>query len=392
MSEKKKKKNLEELNFIEAIIFLWNSKFKIISFTLTAVIIVWSILSSRPNPDFESITQIKYISAPQAEKYALLNNILYNDENEKKPFFEITGVSLLNTYLSVLESVEFQNVIKRVGLLDPKDYISEEEFDSAVIRLASRLKLEPPTPTDGKYKGPERRFWELQYKYNDLGKYKEFLSVMDKVANETTRLLVKDSFENRVNVAEQKQIFQIIDLDTSINNSYLDYETAVGNKLVFLREQAKLARELNVAKYSFSEDFLLDTEFETKDKSLAFYVPDSLGTKQPFYLHGYEAIENEISIIEMRKNGAPFINSLTNLNKRKRLLTQDKTIARAKSAISLSPIINKEEFQAAQLNIETTTYSFDKKRRLLLLIAAIIGGIIGVIYSVSQSYNVKTKD
>ena len=99
----------------------------------------------------------------------------------------------------------------------------------------------------------------------------------------------------------------------------------------------------------------------------------------PFYLRGFRAIDKEIALIESRTDTKAFTPKLFSLEQKKRMVIQDKTMDRAKTLYLSSPIVN-NLFYAASANIKATKFAYNNTRNKLLLIAIVIGLIIGLLY------------
>ena len=109
-------------------------------------------------------------------------------------------------------------------------------------------------------------------------------------------------------------------------------------------------------------------------------VPGVFKTDNPFYLRGYEAIEKEIELIETREDIKAFIPGLLKLEQKKRSFEQDKIFERADSLFATTPIMNTDEFSATSVTIGATEFESQHKRIMMLVMAVVVGGIVGAIY------------
>ena len=179
----------------------------------------------------------------------------------------------------------------------------------------------------------------------------------------------------------------------------LDYERQVSNRVAFLKEQAAIARTLNVA----------DSTIETQSFASKSGIITNVTTDVPFYLRGYKAIEKELALILSRSDKTSFVvglleleqkkraleqdktveraelrkiyeKSLLELERQKRAIKQDKTVERAKSLFALSPIGSEQGFSAVSFEAASTTFKTQSNRMLMAILAAFIGGIIGIAY------------
>jgi len=108
-------------------------------------------------------------------------------------------------------------------------------------------------------------------------------------------------------------------------------------------------------------------------------------TDTPFYLRGYEAIEKEIELIKSRTNKEAFVKGLVELEQNQRTLKQDKMLERAESLFASTPILNTTDFSAVSVTVNATTFETKSKKMLMLALAVVIGGMVGVIYVLISS-------
>ena len=177
-------------------------------------------------------------------------------------------------------------------------------------------------------------------------------------------------FETLLRTQRLKRSFELEDISTQITNILADYDRKTSDRLAFLSEQALIARKLGVAKNTI----------EAQTFSAQNGVVASVKTDTPFYLRGYEAIEKEIELISSRKDKRAFTSGLLELEQKKRTLEQDKMLQRAEALFAETPLVKPSEFSAASLAIEATKLEYKSKRALMLALAAVVGGMIGVVY------------
>ena len=149
-----------------------------------------------------------------------------------------------------------------------------------------------------------------------------------------------------------------------------DYKITITNRLAFLKEQAEIARTLNIKKNT------LETEYFQTDNTIV----TNIKSENSYYLKGYEMIEKEISLISSRENEKAFISNLIELEKSKRDILQNKKIERLKFLFSQTLVIDKNNFKAAKIDFLTTVYKQEQSLKKILGISLIIGLIISLIY------------
>lgn len=410
----------DEIDLVELFQTVWDGKWKIISFVVVSVVSVFGYQISQPAPSFTATTEIRPISTIQAERYTASNAV---------GFFQVRRSQLLDLYIEQLEERSlFEEAIRTFQLLDADKYDDEQAFNDAVVALASSIEVLAPHNADGAERGDVRRFGSIVFEHNDAEKWKSVLSSVNSIANNEVRLTLQRRFATSLSVARQnrefelediktqmanvkrdfdkemdefelKHSFQLEDVETQIANALADYERKTADRLAFLREQAAIARKLGVAKNTI----------EAQTFSVQNGMVANVKTDTPFYLRGYEAIEKEVELIESRENTQAFIDglleleqkkrrleqdrtlqraeknkvfldALIELEKKKREIEQDKTLKRAEALFASTPIMSSSDFSAVSVNVEATDFRRQSQQKLALVMAVLIGGMMGMVY------------
>ena len=353
----------DEIDLIELFQTVWDGRWKIVRIAFLSLLGVVGFQFTQPAPSFVATTEIKPINSVEAERYTAINAL---------GFFKVTPSLLFDLYKEQLEErVLFEDAIRKFGLLDASRYEDETAYNDAVIELAASIEILPPSNLDGKDKTADiRRYWELVFEFNDDDKWKEALRFVNDSASETVRNILTKKFETSLLVAKQKKSFETEDLIILIDNLLSDYDRKISDRLEFLKEQAAIARKLGVAKNTIEAQ-----TFSAQNGMIANFKTDT-----PFYLRGYEAIEKEIELVETRKNKEAFAKGLLELEQKKRALEQDKTLERTESLFALTPIASPNDFVAVSISVGATDFENKSMRLLMLALALVFGGMIGVMY------------
>lgn len=357
----------DEIDLVELAQTVWDGRWKIVALVALSVLSVLGYQTIQPQPNFEASTEIKPITSVEAERYRQSNAL---------GFFEVTPNTLLNLYIEQLdERTLFEEAIRKYQLLDVEKFEDKQAYEEAVISLASSIEILPPINVDGAEKGDVRRFWTISFEYNDDAKWKSVLSFVDSNANQSVKSILPQRFQTTLSVAKQKQVFELEDLEFQIANALADYERKTSDRLAYLSEQASIARKLGVAKNTIEAQ-----TFSAQNGMVA-----NVKTDTPFYLRGYEAIEKEIELIKSRTKKEAFVSGLLELEQKQRTLKQDKTLERAESLFTATPIMSTNDFSAVSVTIEATSFEAKSKKMLMLALAVVIGGMIGVFYVLISS-------
>jgi LPS O-antigen subunit length determinant protein (WzzB/FepE family) len=279
--------------------------------------------------------------------------------------------NLLTLYNERLNQTDtLTKLFREMALLDREGFDSDDEYDFALRALAGEVTLLPPVNVEGKERGEQRRNWTLSIKYNDIDKWLSALNQLHDIATKEVLDISKRRFETLLRTQRLKRSFELEDISTQITNILADYDRKTSDRLAFLSEQALIARKLGVARNTI----------EAQTFSAQNGVVASVKTDTPFYLRGYEAIEKEIELISSRKDKRAFASGLLELEQKKRALQQDKTLQRAEALFADTPLAKPSQFSAATVVIEATEFEYKSKRALMLALAAVVDGMIGVVY------------
>ena len=352
----------DEVDLIELIQTVWNGKLVILAFVFVSWVAAVGFIIARPAPDFLATSQIKPIFTEDEEKYRKFNAV---------DVYQVDADMLLARFIEQIDNRQVvQKLLVKHRLLDRNDFDSDEDFKDALVQFASSINIAPPADDDSQQLGGDAKNWTLSFEYNDRDKW---LALLKDLKLETTRQvqrLLTNQFANIIEAMVTKRAFELEDLETAIDNTFADYEQVVTKRVAFLQEQAAIARTLNVA----------DNTIETQSFATQSGMITNITTEVPFYLRGYKAIEKELELLRSRDDLAPFIDNLAELQSQKRAIEQDKTVERAKSLFALSPIGSEQGFSAVSFEAASTTFKTQSNRMLMVILAAFIGGIIGIAY------------
>ena len=374
---KKRIKN-DEIDIIEVILNFWNNKFKITAIAVCFVILS-AILYSQIKPPITAKTEILPINIFENNLYSPYNSLIVpqSESDEEKiltqqRFNNIDRNYLLNLFLEDLQTKEIvEEAIKKYQLIDQKKFENESEYLQAVEKKALTLNvLRPIIPEDDNRIDEARFNWTIKFKINDTEKWEEALSFIDSEINNRIKNYLKLNFYTTFKNLKLLDQFKLEDLNLKIKNVKKDYITETDNRLAFLREQALIARKLNI------ENNTLEVENFTTPSG----VISNLQTAKPYYMRGYSMIEKEIELIETRTNQDAFTNNLLELEKQKRDLLENKSLERIEKLFNATPIVSNNEFKAAEIIYKDTDYESSSSLKKVILISAIFGIIFGMIY------------
>ena len=347
----------DEIDLLSLIETIWDGKWKIASIIAVSLLSVFCFNIVKSNTTFIASTEIRPITSFEFDKYRLFN---------ATGVFKVKRNDLLNLYIELIkEGSLLETAVDKFNLINKDDFDSEIDYKEAIEKFASKVEVLKPI----KEKKEIRLHHVIRAEYNNEDKWKDLLKFVNEEANKKVKSSIISRFATIVTVQNQNNDFALEDINLKIENVKKDYEREITNKLAFLKEQAAIARKLDIQKNTIASQ-----RFNTQNTFVT-----SVNTDAPFYLRGYIAIEEEIKQITTRKDKNAFTINLFKLEQQKRDLEQDETIKRAVELFNKTPL-NQNNFQATIVKVATTDYKTNNKRNLYYALAIVLGGMIGVVY------------
>ena len=254
------------------------------------------------------------------------------------------------------------------------NYTNNQLYEDDVTKLASSIKLLPP-PKDAN--GYNLNNWKIQFHTENKEGWQKIIRYIEKPINEEIRLYLKEVFEEFVSNEKKLKNYKIDDLDLKILSAIDVYDRETLSRVAFLKEQAQIARKLNIKKNSLIESPTFDTDVG---------IITNIRIESPYYTRGYDMIEKEIELIQNREDKTLFVMELQNLERAKKDLIKNKDIERLQSLINDTPILNPSEFSAANVSHLTTSYQTNKGSMIkFVFLAGLIGLVLGMFYVLIES-------
>ena len=391
MSSKKNIKYDDEINLVEIFLTIWNHKLKIFLITAVAVILMFGFQTIQKRPTiilFQANTEIKSISTFDEFEYETYNYYLEKIRSKKitasKAYTQgpvvqkslnlktINKDYLFKLFIDKINDNQLSTeAIKKFSLIEPSDYNSSFEYENAVMKLASSIKVLNYKNHGKKIKSNELPYWNLEFNTDNKNKWENALKFIESKANKQVQKYLFDSFNTLILNLKKLKKYEIEDIEVKISEAFKDYEATISNRLVFLKEQAQIARALSLPKNTI-DNTILNPTVTTEDDKFSSY-----------YMRGYEMIEKEIELIQNRTDNKPFIENLVDLEKEKNILLLDKDIDRIQTLFKNTPIAKSDNFFAAKIEVESTQYkklNFKTSIKPMLISAGLFGLIFGMIY------------
>ena len=378
----------DEFDLVSVIKLIWSRKWKIAITVIVFAIVGLVYEKISPKKKFNSTSVIESIDSTELDKYFFYNDIIKSNKSEQiyknidikdmeikvkgrsesnpYPFLEISPQLLEELFIETIKNRSlFEKGIHKYKLLDASNYADKEKYEDAITKLASSINI-IETIID---KELNRFYFSIEFSHYESEKWLSVLSFVEKSANSAVKKNLQDRFRASLEISKLMKSYEIEDIKKNIENGLLDYELKTADRLLFLREQAEIARAIDIAKNKIEVQV-----FGSQNTMFSKIQPESL-----FYLRGYEAIEKEIELIEQRTEAdkISFIDGIIELEQKKRNIEQNQRLNRIKYAFQSSPLAEGNDFTAASIMIAGTKFKYPTS--LTLQIAILLGLIFGVL-------------
>jgi LPS O-antigen subunit length determinant protein (WzzB/FepE family) len=363
MSDIQSRQPDDEIDLSELVKTLWQGKWTIVACTCLCFVVGAAYHKFSANP-FKATLEIKPITQVDAIKYSEFNALGFNP---------ISTNYLLTSFTTKLQNRQlWLSVFDEVYNFKQNEFESLEKYNDWIRELTYAVKFELPTIDKDLIEirqQDKREFFAIKYSGDDLDKVNQIIEKVTDVANGFVKSNLATTFNNQVLLKEQSDTFTKEDLQNAIDNLLSDYDKKIANRLAFLDEQGKIARKLGIAKSTFESQ-----TFQSNASSVT-----NVNTDTPFYMRGFEAIEEEIALVSLRKKKEEHISELIDLEAQVRAIEQDKTVLRAQALFEFTPLKSSTaSFVAAQVDINEADIKYSRKGSLILALSLVLGGFIGI--------------
>ena len=169
--------------------------------------------------------------------------------------------------------------------------------------------------------------------------------------------------------------FELDEVTAQIDNALANYEIETIARRALLKEQAAIARQLGNANGAAIA-------------SSTSGINVAVEQEQPLYLRGYKALEKEIALIDARGKGVdalPYVDNYVSLSATKRALESDNRLQHIETGLAQTPLSDAERFEAANYDMGTVAFEATGSKRLIVIMATLMGGLLAVIFVLIRS-------
>jgi LPS O-antigen subunit length determinant protein (WzzB/FepE family) len=287
-------------------------------------------------PISETNKYLPLSEAPHSLHQTELNNIA-------KDQLALLFIEDVQTYVGLKKSMEEKKYVKKL------ENESNAEFTRRMEAVARTFTLSKVA--NKKSEGGSKWLMEVTTQQPDLA-----IGVLTDAllfSNNRVSHSVENTLNEILNARSRSITSQINDINITKNVLIAREKLKTQARMAFLSKQASLAKIINLSQNTLYQ------------------------SQQPYYLRGYTVIEKEIEILSSQQSPKLFNPELLDLEQQRQTLLQDKSIARLKEALKLTPI-GKDAFKAAAYGLYTVQFKSTSKPKLVLALSLVLGGMLGI--------------
>ena len=359
-----------DINLLEVFMTIYNNKIKVVLIAIITAVVIMYVFPSPNDSKFKMISTTKSISSFDEfdyNSYNFFRNQYYPESANygrlgQSYMLEIDKFFLFNLFMKILEEEILAEGIKKFDLVKKEDYKNEKAYLSAIEQFKSSIKI---SILDDQTEG---RIEFVANNEDTKEKWENLLSSLEVSTNRLVQKYLKERILESKKSVENIKKNSLDDIELSIKNVLVQYELDTTKRIIFLKEQAQIAR----AMLDYPEELY---SLIPKGNMLNSAYGDL------YYLRGYQVIEKEIEVLNNRKNKSVIAKGVPKLLKEKVEIINDKRFERVYSMLERTPIFDDDKFFAGLVlagssKFTTNAVSIYKK----IIVTTIFGLIISIFY------------
>ncbi len=376
MDELPNKKHFEEeIDLFEIFHKLWNRKFIIVFFIIISILIAFYYYHNQTD-GYKVTLDISPNSESQFYKYINFNEVLSEnplpskDSEGNETFYRITPQVIFNRFLSqYTQRNGIINALSQKPFIDT--FSNSQNIEDMILANAKNFIISKTKNGEGDFSYEINFSWPHLDQIQDLGN----LFILKTLIYAKEDIL--EDLKSIKEYTEQKNIRILETINDKINLLSFEENDIINRRLLFLNEQLSIAINLGIQYNSLGQGDISSTQLETDTLTLTSKNKSST----PYYLIGYEAIEEEIKNLQNLSEEDKLLlsDSYLNLIKAKREVENSLTSKKLENAISLFTNEDPKDWVIYNLSFAEISNQ-NKSLYFLIIISSLMGLSVGVIY------------
>ena len=285
-------------------------------------------------------------------------------EDKINKFYEITPQSVFDQF--ILQYSQRKDIIDVLSQKKYLDVISNDadNIDQQVLSTAKNFDISGTN---------ERQIYKINFQWPNAYQISDLANLtIDKTLFSVKKTILEDlKFIKSYIESKNQRLSDKLNYDLDLLE--ISVKDEINSKLIFLKEQSIIAKNLGLKDNTLYGRSLYTTQLQTDDINFKT-------TAMPYFLVGYEAIEQEIQNLENRSlSDRLFLSEdYLPLMKKLRAIENDLTPSQIENAITLFS----EEIPTdwINFNIAFADISSNNNRNLIFILSALLGLFVGTFF------------
>lgn len=375
--------NNDEIDLLELFAIIWRGKWRIAIPSLLIALLTFAYVSLAPT-NYSVTLQVTPLGPQEINDYAPLNNI----QATTKPIYEggnIVGYEEIITSGKLMRAIKANFILgadlkQAIEELAPefKEFVgSENEKNLALSKAASEFSLEPVLNDAD---SDEPIAYEIATNTKRIDLTRKILRRYSELATLNIRNQTLNTIAGLKKSVSVRLDYELQSLENEIGNARQTYFEKVQRRILTLREQAKIARALNLAEPS--QSLTVNTAVSTNTDS------DPQNGTENLYRNGYKALEAEIKLLESRDTNdwRFFAPSYGRLSEKNREVKGDSSRQQLDAALAASPLGGNNVFTPANFDFENILVEPKTNKPLIIVLVTLLAGLLATLIVLGQHY------
>ncbi|MCH1569623.1 MAG: hypothetical protein L7U47_09440, partial [Alphaproteobacteria bacterium] len=177
-----------------------------------------------------------------------------------------------------------------------------------------------------------------------------------------------------------KLAYERQNLEAEIENTKQAYLAKLQSRIAILREQASIARALNLA--DPSQNLTINTSASTNAETSLESRDENL------FRNGYKALDAEIKLLQQRDEDAwrMFMPSYVQIAEKLRKIESDRSMQQLDNAIAASPLKDGRLFAPANFDFENLLVEPKTNKPLIMILATLLAALLAAMFVLGRHY------
>jgi chain length determinant protein (polysaccharide antigen chain regulator) len=373
----------DEIDLMKLFDIFWRGKWLIAIPSLLVALATFLYLSFAPI-NYSVTLQVTPLSEQIIDDYASLNNI----PGSSTPIYvqgSLVGYEDLINAQKLMRAFRENfflgtHLTQAIEESDPvfHDFIgSAQEKRLVLSKQASKFSLETTYAEEDSNKilafQISSETEQIDFTRQILQRYIELAALDIRLQNLISIVGLKKKAASNLNYERQK-------LESEIDNAKQTYFTSLKIRIAILREQAQIARALNLA--DPAQNLTINTLASTDENT------DRDGKTENLYRNGYRALEAEINLLQNRDKSTwkVFMSSYAQMDAKMRELNSNNYTKLLNDALAAAPLSDADQFKPADFDLDNLLIEPKTNKPLIMILATWLAAVLAGLFVLMRHF------